>query len=462
MSSAIQRLTMLHSHIKDNSGSKLNPEFPYMNSSERQPYLNSTFQSIASNPTHGDFASSVIKPSSGHITSSLRYAATAEKSESNSKVCKFDDSIIQISLPTKTKIYPNLEFGEVCLRVKDNLRLILGNRNENGQACLLFGVKNSGWDFLGSNIVQYIANDVLCICTGSYSKSLADYLNGIVGSETVVTILEAAVGESVSLELIRNQLEEQRYGTIVLAHTDNSTGIITDIEEISTLVNQVSPDTIIAVDASYSAGVEEIQFDNWGIDIILGSYQNINSTGDDMAFLITSSKAISNIPGLTELIDYYDSLSSCLREDFQLLSSMNLSLLQLIDADGHSEPAIDSLTQLPSALLSRFSKYKSAAEKLRNTLINDKHGISMLSKDWKNCSNGMTAFHIPNATDVSSLLTKLRTECDVTQAVGTHPQSTSQYIRIEHPGIGLRNGAEIDLDQVAEIISSYLETRLAA
>jgi len=105
-------------------------------------------------------------------------------------------------------------------------------------------------------------------------------------------------------------------------------------------------------------------------------------------------------------------------------------------------------------MLSRFSDYKLTAERLRKTLVDEEIGITTVSEDWANCSNGMTVLHVPKTAETSELLKKLSEECDICLVNETHP-ITSEYISIEHAGFRF-SGNDINVDKVIQIIQKYL------
>ncbi|CUM49915.1 uncharacterized protein AC631_00841 [Debaryomyces fabryi] len=458
MTSARERLAMLHSHIKDNSNIRLLAEFPMLVQSERQQYLNSNFQSVPGNANSSYFASSVMRQTNKPVMS-----ISSLKSNNRVFQCSSQQDNSEInaskSISSTTKSFSNLEFDEICTNVDKKLRLLLGN-NSPCDSYILSGKESLGWDFLGSNIVKSLDDDILCISTGFYSKQFAEHLQKYVESEErKVTVLEAKIGHTVSLELIKNELTKKRYGIIVLTHTDNSTGVVTNIEEVSQLVKQISPSTLIVVDTVYSAGVEEIQVDNWGIDFTLSTYQSSIFTTEVLSYILLSSRAVLKIPEV--LVN--DSRSSnnnkiqltYSEEIFQLLTTLNDSLQRLFGIDDQQDISFTISSTLQSKLLSRFSDYKLAARKLRKTLVNEENGITTISEDWSNCSNGMTVVYFPKTIESSELLRTLSEECDICLINGTHPRIASEYISIEHAGFRF-SGNDIDVDKVIKIIQKCL------
>lgn len=455
MTSARERLAMLHSHIKDNSDVKLLSEFPLLVKSERQQYLNSSFQSVPGSSNSSYFAPSVIRETNIPVI-----PITPPTSIGNISRCDTQHDHIESSIPgfppTMTKTLSNLEFDKLCSNVNEKLRMMVGSNKLGDSSHILSGSESLGWEFLGSNLVQSLEDGMLCISTGFYSNKFAEYLQKyVVSDDRNVTVLEANLGDTVPLELIRNELTKKVYGIITLIHTDNSTGIVTDIEKISQMVKQVSPNTLIAVDAVYSAGIEEIQFDNWGIDFTLSTYQNTGFNSDILSFILLSSRALIRMPeanlNSSSVSTSCEMQLSYSKTNFQLLNALNLSFQRLLGINDQHDILIDSSSKLPTKLLSRFSDYKLASERLRKRLVNEGTGITTVSQDWSNCSNGITALYLPETIEKSELLETLSKECDLSVANGTHPRIASEYISLEHAGFRFPVN-DIDIDKVVEII----------
>lgn len=457
MTSAIERLAMLHSHIKDNSQIKLQAEFPILIQSERLQYLNSNFQSVPGKTNSSYFASSVMRQSNKPVTST--YSPKTDNSVLQYSSQKdYTEIIASRSVSSMSKSFSNLEFDKICTNVDKKLRLLLGNSNPC-DSYMLSGNESLGWDFLGSNIVNSLEDNILCIITGFYSRKFAEHLQKYLQSDDrSITILEAKTGHTVSSESIKNELMKKRYGIVALTHTDNSTGVVTNIKEVSQLVKQTSPGSLIVLDAIYSAGVEEIQVDNWEIDFTLCSYQNPTFTAEALSYILLSPRALLKTPEI--LINEANSSNNKTiqltysEENFQLLNELNASLKQLFEIDDQQDNSFNTLSTLQSKILSRFSDYKLTAEKLRKTLVDEEIGITTVSEDWANCSNGMTVLYVPKTVETSELLKKLSEECDICLVNETHP-ITSEYISIEHAGFKF-SGNDINVDKVIQIIQKYL------
>lgn len=88
-----------------------------------------------------------------------------------------------------------------------------------------------------------------------------------------MTQLKAPVGGRPSLDEIEAALNKDKFKVITFTHVDTSTGVLADAKAIGELVKRVSPETLVILDGVCSVASEEIQFDAWGIDVVVGASQ---------------------------------------------------------------------------------------------------------------------------------------------------------------------------------------------
>jgi alanine-glyoxylate transaminase/serine-glyoxylate transaminase/serine-pyruvate transaminase len=149
------------------------------------------------------------------------------------------------------------------------LRKLFQTTDPAAQPFLLSGSGTLGWDQVASNLAEP-GDNALVLHTGYFGDSFADCLEAY---GVNATQLKAPIGESPSLEKIEEALKEKTYQLITITHVDTSTGVLSDIKQITELVHKVSPDTLVIVDGVCSVGSEEIKFDEWKLDAVLTASQ---------------------------------------------------------------------------------------------------------------------------------------------------------------------------------------------
>jgi hypothetical protein len=109
-------------------------------------------------------------------------------------------------------------------------------------------------------------------------------------------------------------------------------------------VKRVSPDTLVVLDAVCAVASEEIQMDNWGVDVVISASQKGLGAPPGLSIVIASQKAMKVEFCLCQTaLAGVDSLSRCLRH--------GLSLSPHTMPAGRSKSTYASVAMLCSPLL---------------------------------------------------------------------------------------------------------------
>ena len=95
------------------------------------------------------------------------------------------------------------------------------------------------------------------------------------------------------MDEIEQALQKQKYAVLTFTHVDTSTGVLSDAEAIGKLVKRVSPETLVVLDGVCSVASEEIRFDDWSIDVVIGASQKGLSTPPGLSITCVSKKALT-------------------------------------------------------------------------------------------------------------------------------------------------------------------------
>ena len=158
------------------------------------------------------------------------------------------------------------------------------------QPFVISGSGTLGWDMVAANLVER-GDDVLVLHTGYFADSFADCFETYGVSATQ---LKAPIGERPELPDVEKALKERNYKLITVTHVDTSTGVLSEIEALSELVHRVSPGTLVVVDGVCSVGCEDIQFDNWKIDVVLTASQKAIGCPAGLCISMYSGRAIDS------------------------------------------------------------------------------------------------------------------------------------------------------------------------
>ncbi len=105
------------------------------------------------------------------------------------------------------------------------------------------------------------------------------------------TLLEAPLGENTPLETIEAALKTKSYKALTLTQVDTSTGILVNPKPIAELAKKY--DVLTIVDGVCSVAAEELNQDEWGLDVVLTASQKAVGVPPGLALLMVSEKAMN-------------------------------------------------------------------------------------------------------------------------------------------------------------------------
>ena len=285
-------------------------------------------------------------------------------------------------------------------------------------------------------------NDVLFLTssgTGAMEGAVANLLSR---GDKVIVIRSGKFGERWSeictaygIEVIPidvtwgNSVDPQTVETLLTQHPDvkavfatlceTSTGALHDIEALACLT-RVRP-TLLVVDAVSALGADDLQMDNWGVDVVVSCSQKGLMTPPGLAFVALNQRAWNAVER-SDLPKYY--------LDFRKAYESGL------EGSVPYTPAITLLTALQCAL------DRICAEGIRKTI--DRHNLLASATRSAVKALGLSLFAASPANTLTSI--RLRTEIDgkafinlmrdtygITYA-GGQSQLSGKIVRIAHLG----------------------------
>jgi predicted phosphoserine aminotransferase len=145
------------------------------------------------------------------------------------------------------------------------------------------------------------------------------------------------------------------YDAVAIVHNESSTGVENPVAEIASAVRQVSPETLILVDAVSSAGGVDLRPDDWGLDVLLTSSQKCLALPPGLAFAAVSDRTLERAAQVPHRGWYFDFvlLERYLRQH-NTPATPAISLLFALDAQ------LDRI--LAEGLSARFARHARMAE----------------------------------------------------------------------------------------------------
>lgn len=169
------------------------------------------------------------------------------------------------------------------------LRKLFQTTSPSSQPFVISGSGTLGWDIVSANLVEP-GEDALVLSTGYFGDGFADCLKTYGAN---VDILKAPeVGGRPQLPEIEAALKSKKYKVITVTHVDTSTGVLSEIPNLSQLIRKVSPDTLLVVDGVCSVACEEIAFDAWDVDAVVTASQKAIGCPAGLSISMFSGRAI--------------------------------------------------------------------------------------------------------------------------------------------------------------------------
>ena len=361
---------------------------------------------------------------------------------------EYSDKVLEaMATPSVSHVGP--QFVKVFGENLTMLRKVFLTEDPASQPFVVSGSGSLGWDMVASNLVER-GDDVLVLHTGYFGDSFADCFASY---EVKPTQLKAQVGGRHSQEDIAEALKQKKYKMITITHTDTSTGILQDVKAICKTVKEVSPETLVCVDGVCSVACEEIQFDEWGVDVALTASQKALGAPAGLAILMVSGRGMKAWEARKDSPSaYFASFKRWLpimkayenkepkyfaTPAVQVIYALNASLKEILE----------------SPMSKRFADHAKASDYIKDAVT--KMGLKQLALKPEFAAHGMTAVYTPNDLPVSELLPKIASR-GVVFAGGLHKDLATKYFRIGHMGVTATKPERGDLDKALSVLREAL------
>lgn len=162
------------------------------------------------------------------------------------------------------------------------------------------------WEGAARNCVtDNPSTGVLATVCGAFSERWADVFerNG-----KTTTVLKVSEGSAIKPEMVRDAIKAHagQFDAIAIVHNETSTGVMNPLADIVHIVKELSPETLILVDAVSSLAGVKIDFDVLGLDVLLTSSQKCFGLPPGLAFAAVSDRAMERARSIKNRGYYFD------------------------------------------------------------------------------------------------------------------------------------------------------------
>ncbi|KYK55316.1 alanine--glyoxylate aminotransferase [Drechmeria coniospora] len=363
---------------------------------------------------------------------------------------EFDDAVLQ-SMSHYSESHVGAGFVATFGETLSMLRELFQSQTTNptSQPFVISGSGTLGWDLVAANLVEPGEN-ALVLSTGYFGDGFADCLRAY---GACVTKLDGPVGGRPQLLDVEKALKDKKYKILTVTHVDTSTGVLSELEELTAAVKRVSPDTLVIVDGVCSVACEEIAFDKWGLDGVVTASQKAIGCPAGLSISIFSSRAMEALEKRkTEPATYFASMKRWLpimksyeakkpsyfaTPSPQLIHALNTALKQI----------------LARPLSERFERHMEVSDRVKKAVTD--LGLKIVATEAKDQSHAMTAIYLPENITIPDLLPKLLSK-GVVFAGGLHKEISTKYFRFGHMGVTVVDPKRKDIDNALEALRSAL------
>ena len=169
----------------------------------------------------------------------------------------------------------------------------------------VFQGTHSGSGMQEAAIRNFVQDSVLVCVNGAFAERW--YEVATTNGKTVDR-LDVSWGDVVKPEMLADALEKKHYEAVTIVHNETSTGAENPVQALCQVVQQVSPDTLVLVDAVSSLGGVKIEMDAWGIDFMLTSSQKCLALPPGLSLAAANDKAMKKAESVTNRGWYFDLL----------------------------------------------------------------------------------------------------------------------------------------------------------
>ncbi|KAI0418718.1 alanine--glyoxylate aminotransferase [Xylaria grammica] len=361
---------------------------------------------------------------------------------------EFDDAVLQsMSHHSESHVGPTFvaTFGETL----SMLRKLFQTTSPSSQPFVISGSGTLGWDLVGANLIEPGEN-ALVLSTGYFGDNFGECLK-VYGAN--VDILKAPVGSRPQLPEIEQALKSKKYKLVTVTHVDTSTGVLSELKNLSETVKSVSPDTLLIVDGVCSVASEDIEFDAWKLDGVVTASQKAIGCPAGLSISMFSSKAIEALEARkSPPASYFASMKNW-RPIMQNYEAKKPSYFatpspQLVHA---LHTALSQILTKP--LSERFAKHKEVSDNIKKAVTD--LGLKQVATNPDDQAHGMTAMYLPETVKATDLLPKLANS-GVIFAGGIHKEIAAKYVRFGHMGVSVTDPARGDIDKAIAALTNGL------
>lgn len=236
-----------------------------------------------------------------------------------------------------------------------------------------------------------------------------------------VESIDVQWGSAVTIEQVRAKLDEHPDAVAIFAQaSETSTTVSHPICDLARLARDRG--VLLIVDAITAIGVDKIEMDNWGIDVLIGGSQKAFMLPPGLSMIALSARARARMAG-AELPRFYFDLT----RELAALQKKTSAYTPAVSLISGLRASLDMMFE--EGLENLYARHAALARAARAGVR--ALGLKALAPEAPaNCATG---FYLPPGIDGAAFLKSARDEYGVTFA-GGQDQLKGKIVRIAHIG----------------------------
>jgi aspartate aminotransferase-like enzyme len=321
------------------------------------------------------------------------------------------------------------EFEEIFHRAEGKARRVFCTETR------VFILASSGTGMQEAAVRNLVSGKMLSCVNGAFGMRWHDVA---VTNGKDTDLLEIDWKEPITPERVGDALKGKHYDILTVVHNETSTGLMNPIEEIAAAVHEISPDTLVCVDAVSSLSGARLEMDAWGLDLVLTSSQKCLALPPGLALGGVNDRAMAVAEETKDRGWYFDFLRmEKHRTKNSTAATPALSLIFALDKQ------LDRI--LEEGLENRFARHSAMAERAQSWAL--ENGLDLFAPQGYR-SQTVTTIENKRGIDVGALNAFLMAR-GMRIAGGYGPIKESTF-RIGHMG-------ELTLDDLNALLAAMEE-----
>ena len=323
------------------------------------------------------------------------------------------------------------EFGRMFTSVIEDMQFVYRTKGT------VLMMTTSGTGAMESAVVNLLSpGDLSIVCTtGAFGDRFVK-IHQAYGLKPLVLPFEW--GTAVDGEVLRKALKEHKgVKAVFLQHTDTSTGVVNDIENLSKIIH-AECDALVVVDSVSGLAAERLETDVWALDCVVTGSQKGLMNAPGLGFAAVSERAWKAVD--TAKLPKFNF-------DYKLIRK------SLADKETPWTPAISIVAGQAAALKMLRAEGMEACWKRHDELaaharklLTEKLGLPFYAK---NPANILTGVKLPESVDGSKLLADILKEDGISIA-GGQLHLKGKIFRLAHMGYISKSDIEAGVDALAK------------